>query len=757
MSVTTSYRFQKRPRPRARLFSKIAPIVATGLGFVAFALIVPSNTSSHSEARIFTQGLTIQIDRTSPAYAALEDTLSADTQSAEVAEAQAIALTPAKALTSASVSAEPVALKIVRDIRREESLLAQERAQRLANSRALIAALSRALPAVHPTQNSRAAAFANANRSPAAEIARAQASGATVISNGQIVVSGPAKIASPNKTRAISRNDLLAFFGPLIKPAKPTALQGMGRSPLSSSSGSRMTAAARIASADSGRAAQEQLPVNQNKNVHQLVINGPVEFTGGIAITNSNDRIVVYREVDEEKFEPAQVWLRDAKYEIFVDQPVGRLVGELRSADGSVLGRGYYDLARLPKLDSNQYRVDKISMMIGPVPHGISGSTMTAPIASDANPKARVLPVKNAHVQLGQLPFDTISKKDGAFKDDNLVEGSLVITHADRPGHWGSLAFASVGTPTELPMFTDATVRAIMQTATGSDHEDDRKTAIVWGRVTRGGVPVAGARVDFMTADVEPVYFNKMMLPDSTLKATSENGLYAFFPVEPGAHAVQASDGHGVTEPSMFPTDRKTTTQVNLELNVTKSAKLRVYDAFRTDWPLAAEVVTTGRKRGAIVPKSGETTVTFTGGRGQLFLDTDGGHAYERVRITVSKSQKKIDIPMVQSVWIDRIKGARRVNSDAHTGTIVGFIRGAAAYQVSLENESIGPNTSILYFDAHGELTAKNYGEAGGGFLMLNVPQGFRTVLIQPSGNSKPLASAVLVEDSVTNVINKTF
>jgi hypothetical protein len=112
---------------------------------------------------------------------------------------------------------------------------------------------------------------------------------------------------------------------------------------------------------------------------------------------------------------------------------------------------------------------------------------------------------------------------------------------------------------------------------------------------------------------------------------------------------------------------------------------------------------------------------------------------------------------MVQTVWIDAMKGQMRVNSDPRTGTIIGFIRGTSAYQVSLENLSLGPNTKVVYFDARGELTQRNYGEAGGGFMIMNVPEGFRTVLVQPSGTTKALASMVLVESRVTNVISKSF
>ena len=712
--MNSSYRFSNQSKNfsyRRSAFAKLAPVLATSLGFIAFTLLIPSNSHEKTEARIFTQGLSIQIDRTSPAYAALEDTLAADTQSitetVESVEAIAIARKPSAVLVSGVRSSQPVAIRIVRENRREESLLAQERAQRVFATQTLVQAVGTLPPIEHAVQK-------------------------------------------------ISAQDLAKFFAPLIKAPAPKSFAGQAhRWPTSATLASGGVAQRAVAANARGLVSDEK----RNETIHQLIVSGPLQFTGGIAITSASDRVVVYREDDEERLEKGAVWLRDAKYEIFVDQPAGRLVGELQSSSGEILGRGYFDLATLPKIASNQPRVDKISMLIGPVPRGISGRVSTAAVASQTNPKAKVVPVANAHVQLGQLPYSTLSTRDGRFTEDTLIEGSTILAHTERPGHWGTMAFASVGSAVELPMFTDQAMRTLMMATTGSDHAGEQ-TSVVWGRVTRSGRSIAGAKVDLMTAasdDQKPVYFNAMMLPDPSLKETTANGLYAFFPIEPGSHAVQASDGHSVTEPNLFPTDEQTVTVANLELAVTQRAKLRVFDAFKTDWPLAAEITSSGRKHGALVSKTGEMNVSFTGGEGLLVLDADAGPSYDRVRVMAPKTQKKIDFPMVQSVWLERIRGALRLNPDPATGTVVGLIRGIDAYQVSLEEGSIGPNTKIIYFDAKGEVTRENYGERGGGFIIANMPPGFRTVLIQPSGSSKALATAVLVESRVTNVISKSF
>ena len=611
-SVNNSYRYSNRSKNfsyRKSAFAKLAPVLATSLGFIAFTLLIPSNSHEKTEARIFTQGLSIHIDRTSPAYAALEDTLSADTQSAtsisDDLEAKTIERAPSARLVAGVRQGEPVAIRIVRENRREKSLMAQERSQRIFATQALIQSISTP-PIEHAVQK-------------------------------------------------ISAQDLASFFAPLIKAPAPQ------RWPAATVLASGGGGESRVASS---RVAKREVETNvrglisdekRNESIHQLIVSGPLQFTGGVAITSASDRVVVYREDDEERLEKGAVWLRDAKYEIFVNQPAGRLVGELQSSRGEILGRGYFDLATLPKIASNQPRVDKVSMLIGPAPRGISGRVSTAAIASQTNPKATVAPVPNARVQLGQLPYSTLSTRDGHFSEDTLIEGSTILAHTDRPGHWGTLAFANVGSEVELPMFTDQAMRTLMMAATGSDHASER-TAVVWGRVTRNGQPIAGAKVDLMTAtnhDQRQIYFNTMKLPDASLKETSANGLYALFPVEAGSHAVQASDGHSVTEPNVFPTDEQTVTVANLELAVTQRAKLRVFDAFKADWPLAAEIISSGRKHGAVVTSTGEINVSFTGGDGLLVLDSDAGPSYDRVREMAPKSQKKIDFPMVQSVWLE--------------------------------------------------------------------------------------------------------
>lgn len=747
-----AYSFQNRKSvgtrrgSRSRSFvNTFAPLLATGFGFVAFALLIPTNASQKSEARIFTQGLSIQIDRSSPAYAALEDSLVEDIQGESPKVENGVIATRTAVLVSGMTSSADLAERIAKETKREEALLAQERSMRIANARAIETHI------VDAGIDHR-------------EIQSAMAAGATVItSTGAVLTSEPAlqkpiehpPVVISLKSLGLANREQLArsFAAPIVSAARTARATAPPRTVASSRVDTSSLQNTRDTVSLAVRA--EDLPTeNQNEEIRQLVISGNIEFTGGIAITSANDRVVIYREEENEKLEPGAVWLRDARYEIFVDRPIGRLVGELRAVSGEILGRGYYDLDRLPKVSTKSYRATNVALKIGPVPQGIAGRVTNAEVAG-----ARAFAVADADVTLEQLPYKATSAKDGQFSERTLLESSSIITRTERRGHWGTLSFAHVGEPLQVSLFADQAMRALISAAAPADLSKEHDSAFIWGRVTRGGALVAGARVDLMTSerDVKPIYFNALGMPDPSLNATTANGLYAFFPVEPGAHAVQAGDSHGLTEPALFPTDARVVTQMDLELKITRRATIRVFDAFKTEWPLAAEVISAGRKRGVVVPREGEASVTFAGGKALLVLDADAGTKYAATRICMDRNQRVLDFPMIESLWLDRMRGSLRIPFAAESGTIIGFVRGAAMYKVALDEASLAPGSSLVYFDEAGNISRSGFGKSGGGFAIFNVPEGFRTVLIEPSGTSKALASTVLVERRVTNVISKNL
>jgi len=688
------------------------PFLASGLGLVAVALLVPTHTKTQSEPRIFTEGLRIEIDRSSPAYAALEDSLMSDQVSVELA-----------------------------------SLKPQVRVEKLSTESAKperMAAIARDIIEESRREQVRIAKALQGYRAP------------------QVVMSATPKTVKTISLSAlkISREELAQqLLMPFVKPMPQQPQVDTSWKPAPNrqrdvAGREDRRRASRQNSEGYGAMGDEtgdDKPVASflSDKTRQLTISGPLQFVNGVALTSADDRVVVYRENEGEALEVAQVSLREGSYEIFVDRPVGELIAELRSGRGEVLGRGRFDLMNLPEVVASQPSVGDIKIRIKPLPHGVYGRAL------DFDSPSAKKPLAQAIISFDQLPYTNTTDEKGAFEQTEIHENSSVIVRSERAGHWGTLAFSRTGVENavDLPMFSDRSIRALT-TAAGAEL---KMSSVIWGRITRAGKPVEGAKVDLMTTDreIKPIYFNSMAIPDPSLSATSANGLYAFVSIEAGSHAVQAMDDRGLTEPSVFPTEDRAVTVVDLDLAVDKNAAVAVYDAFKTDWPMSAEIMSIGRERGLVINRSGEGRARFTGGLAPLTLDADAGASYERTRISFTRDSRQLNFPMIPTAWLDGMAGALRLNRNAKLGTMVGFIQGRQGYKVAMDEAALTEESRVIYFDKRGEWTRKDYGVPGGGFVIFNVKPGFRSVLLELSKSTRVFATQTLVDPTVTNIINQ--
>jgi hypothetical protein len=822
----SKYRVTRVQLRRRALAAKILPIIAAGGAVFAVTQLFPQAPLQNKSTRVFEDGLHIELDHTSPAFAAMEDTLLGD-KLTEYESSKTPELTAAVSMLEAGHSAVAMAEQIVRENHRESMLMAQARATREANEQkmgqAVADAFEKLAVKLGTPNNIKANAGSGVGAAPKAAGANAQASATSLDLNhaGALSpgVTHPVSfklVAGSNSRQAIeqSRNEAAAqvketyessqniptqtislaqlgitreqfmreFFLPLatadVSDAPPTTMvAGAQAGDLDSVENSVHSLIDRAGSGRRNRNAMEAAglriggmnpsapdrshrpspglgkPLNAEsvtteayQNVHQLVLGGHFEFEGGLALANSTDTVVVYRDVDGRSIEKGATWLREARFEIFVERPQGTLIAELRTVRGEVLGRGSFDLSDLPKVSTGQIKVDSISMKITPLPQGMSGQILSTNSAQKF--------IHGAQVQFENLPFAAVSLHGGNFEEPNLMEGSSAFLTTQKKGFWPTRTGASAGLVNAISLLSEKTIQAL-EAAKGPTRESHMGLAM--GRVLRNGKPVAGAQVELASNDEarKAVYFDAKMQPDLSLEATTENGLYAYYPLPEGTYNARAAWGPAISDSTVFTVNEHISSQVDLEVGQTHIATLKAFDAFRTDWPLAAGVVKTGSGEKALsVSPSGSSPIKFSGGATMLSLDIDGGNSYEPVRVSAGRSQKLIYLPLIQTTWINNIRGALKINKQPRSGVIVGFIQGSTQFQVSMDEKSIASSSRLVYFNSRGEISDKSYGEPGGGFVIFNVPDGYRTAMVQASGLSQTFAATVLVDERFVNVVN---
>lgn len=501
----------------------------------------------------------------------------------------------------------------------------------------------------------------------------------------------------------------------------------------------------------------------------QIIIRGPLELAGGLALTHARDRIAVVRESKGQFIESGAVWIREARYEIFVESMEGHLVAEVRSPQGEVVGRGQIALSSLESSDQKK-TLDGVVLRVQPVATGIAGrvqsaySSSSTGTSSGARSVSRGIP--GVKVEFQQTPHETRTVSGGIFEESRFTEGSRVIASIQAKDHWPTITSLTTGVEPVIPIFSSKMMEAFVSLTAPTDIkpnqlEDLRETkGVVWGRIVRGSNPVSGAAVEVLTEGIgEPVYFNDLMLPDPSLKTTGASGLFAIPAASEGLHAIQVHIGKRLSDPVYVQAKAKSV--VALELDVLKASEIegRVYEAFRPEKNISAEL----RIMGHIKARRMKLDAESTGGRDSIvkfahlgaptIVDVAAGTEYLAVRVVQNPETRYFDVPLVSRAWYDRVVARMRYNSPPTTGNVIGFIQGMR-YRVMVEEESLAGPAKVVYFDDRGELISQEYGVPGGGFLLLGLKDGIRTVLIEAEGSNRVYAVTVLVQEGVPALIS---
>lgn len=567
------------------------------------------------------------------------------------------------------------------------------------------------------------------------------------------------RVISISKT-GLSREQILgSLFGPIIQ-GSPAPMRASA--PKASAKADKLIAqndtvkpqdesssvAARIASSAMGMVA----PAGR-----QVTIRGTIELSGGLALTHAHDRIAVLRESRGQFVESGAVWIREARYEIFVESLEGQLVAEVRSPQGDVIGRGQLPLSNL-NIDDSRKSIDGVALRVSPIAAGLAGRVQSAYNAG-TGARSTSQGVQGAKVQFLNTASQVKSVAGGHFEEPRFTEGSRAFAQINSKDHWPTVASLTSGHEPTIPIFSSKMMNAFVSlTAPNSSMVDSiiRTKGVIWGRVTRSGQSVAGAGVSVLTQGAgEPVYFNDLMIPDASLTATGGNGLFAIPAVNPGTHAVQVKIGKRLSDPVFLPAESRMVSSLELDVMKATDVPARAFDAFRPETPIRVEVRPAGHLRGRrMIVQGDDGTILKLANLGMpSVLELDGGVDYLMTRTIQNAESRAMQIPMVTRAWFDREVGRVRFNNSPQTGNVIGFVQGAR-FRVSMDDESLANNAKILYFNANGEMTDREYGEAGGGFILLGVKNGLQTVVIEAENRDRIYAGTVLVEDGIVASLN---
>jgi hypothetical protein len=483
---------------------------------------------------------------------------------------------------------------------------------------------------------------------------------------------------------------------------------------------------------------------NQN-----FLLSGRFNISGGLAYVAGAMRFELVHYLYDVPVAQGVIWENEAKFEIAVKELKGELSLRLVDHEGQILGIGTLQLHTLRLPPKNQIKISDINIPVIPAPLGAKIEIVSAySIGTDA-----LIPLPKAKVEIQGLNRTYNSDRRGLVEDSDFLPGSNFLLRARLKNFWGSLMVGASGGSQRIHLFPVKMVDALLGLIAKNEFErrDFLEKAIVWGRVVRDGQPVAGAVVEFAgDAEVAPVYFNSIYIPDSNLIGTSSNGLFAFVGIDSGIQSVRARIG-GVPHPArIILSEGKFVSIVELETGTPVSSLIKVTSAPERKNPASAAFSVMGTENEERVEN--ETLLTLPRSNDLTLVEADGGEGTEIVRLNLDGSRAGISVPMIPSHWLADLAIKKRINLEGGRGVVVGFVNNKD-FEVFIDDKEPYLAENTVYFDRDGQILREGRGKAGGGFALFNLPTGFRSVVIVPSGSDRVLSRIVVAEPAVTNLI----
>lgn len=489
--------------------------------------------------------------------------------------------------------------------------------------------------------------------------------------------------------------------------------------------------------------ADEGLPV-------AATLSGIVQMADGLALTHPRQQIVVYRDFEGLKIESGQVWLNEGRFEIATRSLRGRLIGQLQSERGEVLGQGELRLASLtPKASTS--RIEDLKLTLRPVVNGARIEVISAHSYQD---HIQTVEGTNVWMMGAKTPLKT-NRERHWFQEGGLEPGSSFVARAMAENHWGTLVVGVSRQETRARLFPNKLMEALLNLTLGADRTLAERSGVIWGRIIHNGQPVTGARIE-MAGDHrhEPVYFNSLLLPDRYADATGENGTFAFVWVTPGIQSVRVIHQGRSYPAQVIPVEVGHVSYLEFELGEPDSVPLEIADPLDGSKEIQAMLRVAGDESTEL-DIQGRGRLALALGPGLMMLEADAGEHYELMRYSIPRASRFLHLPVVRRDWLLSVAARRRVNLDAGVGTIVGFAINDD-FVVRLEDRDEGDGRpEIIYFDSRGQAIFGEEGVAGGGFVIFNVRPGLSTVTVSTKSSQEIFSQVVVPSAEVVNALIK--
>jgi hypothetical protein len=484
----------------------------------------------------------------------------------------------------------------------------------------------------------------------------------------------------------------------------------------------------------------DEAPSTGNK-----LIKGAITITGGLAVTNEH-HIEVRRSDEGVLKELGRVDLQTGNYFIDIEEMTGSILARLVDKDGKILGEGHFRLSRIPSQEGRT--IDGFPLRVEPQPsfNGVLTSAYNASPMETAPPKTVVTLVKGAS--------ELTVKKDGIVSMDQVTKGSTSIMRTAAPNHFQTASLVVAGEEFKTQLYPESMIKAFEDiVAQQRQLSYDGAPTVIWGRATLDEKPQAGITVEVESdSSLEAVYFNAFMIPDPNLKATSDNGLYAFVAAQPGFHSLLAKRGEAIFGYQNVVVEDNSVAQGDIAASKRSDAlPVRVYDAFTGESQPVTITLQSLPDEVSIEKGKGTVTLPHVNRMGLMRVVPEGAD-FVSAQYSYNDRDEYIHVPLVHWTWLNSVKSYLKIEDMPSVGTVVGFVPDEN-FEVYLAGYDNFDSRFIVYFDMQGRILQNRKGIAGGGFIIYNVPDDVHEVVVMGERSQKMSSRVIPVDPSSLSIL----
>lgn len=470
-----------------------------------------------------------------------------------------------------------------------------------------------------------------------------------------------------------------------------------------------------------------KIGTKQNQNL----IVGMIEIKDGLAVTNEHH--IEVRRYEEGVFqERGTVNLIQGTYQLELQNSKGYILARLVTAKGKILGEG---VARVTDVKWN-----KLSPHQGPKINitkkvDIKGQTVSAynegmstplPVASKGKVGVFKGYVSHELDNTGKIAFDNVVSKSSTNMvtqvTGHMTTQQIVVANSD---------ITNVVYPQKMIQALKAFVSEQKQI-----NYNDPNLSVIMGQIIFDKKPTSGIKVQIENySEIEPVYFNSLMLPDSKLTTTSENGYFAFIGAPDELHHIVAFRGESYFGHINTKVDAGVVSYAKIESSIkTEQTEVKVYDAFAGN-PRPAELTLQSLPEKIEVDDNGFQNIFMPSVERWSLLHANPSKDYQPAYYSYVDKTDYIYVPLISRSWLYGLVGELKINIYPASGIVMGFVHDED-FSVEIPNYENYKN-NIIYFDYAGRITKQRSGTQGGGFIIFNLPTDIYEVLVVGAKSQK--------------------